>query len=842
MSKRERLEPKNLLERDRAYERRQSALSEVTTSAFGLPADDDGRFPHELLGSLPVAVYTTDAKGKITYFNEAAVTLAGRTPALGSDEWCDQCPMAIALKEDRAIYGVEAVAEQPNGTRVPFLAFPVPLHDESGQVVGAINTLVDITERKRSEAQTHASEQRFRGLVSQVTAGIAETDLTGRFVHVNERYCEMIGYSPAELSQMRMQDITHPADLPRNVSMFEKLTRTGADFSIEKRYVRRDGSLVWVNNSVSGVRDTSGNLASAVAVSIDITERKHAEEALRAQTYRFETLNRIAKTLSSDLDLERIVQAVTDSATELSGAKFGAFFYNLVDEQGERYTLYTLSGAPRSAFERFGLPRNTAVFEPTFRGTSIVRSDDIRSDPRYGRSGPHFGMPTGHLPVVSYLAVPVVSRSGEVLGGLFFGHDRPGVFTKESEDIVNGIAAHAAIAIDNARLLQTAQTEIEQRTQAEAVQSAQRRVLELSVGDAPLAEVLNALLQTVEARSSAGMLGSILLLDADGLHLRHGAAPSLPEAYNQAIDGIAIGPDVGSCGTAAYSKQRVCVSDIANDPLWIDFRDLAAAHRLRACWSIPILSSQGDILGTFAMYYREARQPNATDLQLVEMALRTASLVIERERAEERRILLLREMNHRVKNLFAITDSFVTLSARSAPTAEDMARAIRGRIGALARAHELIRPSVNDAGLALSRETTLFDLVRSVSLPHLDPTHVEADQRLVGRGPHVLVGGNAVTGFALVLHELATNAVKYGALSVQTGSVVVDWTVRSEQILLNWTERNGPCLNGSPEHEGFGTRMSTATVTRQLGGEISYKWLPAGLVVHLSVPLKRLQE
>ena len=163
----------------------------------------------------------------------------------------------------------------------------------------------------------------------------------------------------------------------------------------------------------------------------DITDRKQIEKNLRIEKHRFETLNRIAKSLSHDLDLQRIVQKVTDSATELSGAKFGAFFYNLADIHGESYTLYALSGAPREAFDKFGMPRNTAVFEPTFRGTGIVRSDDIRADPRYGKNSPHHGMPKGHLPVVSYLAVPVISRSGEVLGGLFFAHDQPGVFTQE---------------------------------------------------------------------------------------------------------------------------------------------------------------------------------------------------------------------------------------------------------------------------------------------------------------------------------------------------------------------------------------------------------------------------
>jgi signal transduction histidine kinase len=156
--------------------------------------------------------------------------------------------------------------------------------------------------------------------------------------------------------------------------------------------------------------------------------------------------------LAAELELDRIVQAVTDAGTELCGAQFGAFFYNVRDERGESYQLFALTGAPRKAFERFGMPRNTAVFAPTFRGEGPVRLADVTQDPRYGQNAPHHGMPAGHLPVRSYLAVPVVSRSGEVHGGLFFGHAQPGVFTARSERLLVGVAAQAAIAIDNAGL------------------------------------------------------------------------------------------------------------------------------------------------------------------------------------------------------------------------------------------------------------------------------------------------------------------------------------------------------------------------------------------------------
>jgi two-component system cell cycle sensor histidine kinase/response regulator CckA len=174
----------------------------------------------------------------------------------------------------------------------------------------------------------------------------------------------------------------------------------------------------------------------------------------------------------------------------------------------------------------------------------------------------------------------------------------------------------------------------------------------LSTG-APLGEVLDSLCRRLEQQS--GLLCSILLLDSTGTRLRHGAAPSLPRAYNDAIDGVTIGPNVGSCGTAAFLGKPVIVCDILADPRWSDYSDLALRHGLRACWSIPIASKEGKVRGTFAMYYREPRTPTDRELQLVEHATRLAGIAIEHERAK----LELTETENRyralVEHLPAIT-------------------------------------------------------------------------------------------------------------------------------------------------------------------------------------------
>lgn len=167
--------------------------------------------------------------------------------------------------------------------------------------------------------------------------------------------------------------------------------------------------------------------------------------------------------LTSELELDKLVQKVTDLATQISKAQFGALFYKKINEQGEEHTLYTLSGADKKDFAGMHTLRNTPLLAPTFNGEGIIRSDDITQDPRYGHNRPHHGMPKGHLPLKSYLALPVVSKSGAVLGGLFFGHNQPGIFTQYEEDLLAGIAAQAAVAIDNARLFQ-ANLEAEQQT------------------------------------------------------------------------------------------------------------------------------------------------------------------------------------------------------------------------------------------------------------------------------------------------------------------------------------------------------------------------------------------
>ncbi|MBX4906522.1 MULTISPECIES: response regulator [Rhizobium] len=240
--------------------------------------------------------------------------------------------------------------------------------------------------------------------------------------------------------------------------------------------MRRDGRTedTWFTFSYTPLRDDDGTIAGILCATLDVTDQvaakrgeKLALEELRAKSEALAVVNQAGAAITIEPDVERLTQIVVDAGVTLTGAEFGAFFYNVDDGEGGSYMLYALSGVDRKNFEKFPMPRNTKVFEPTFSGEGIMRSDDIQLDRRYGQNPPHSGMPTGHLPVRSYLAVPVKSRDGSVIGGLFLGHGEPGRFSQAAEASLVSLAGQSAVAIDNIRLFRAAKIEIDQRRHME---------------------------------------------------------------------------------------------------------------------------------------------------------------------------------------------------------------------------------------------------------------------------------------------------------------------------------------------------------------------------------------
>jgi PAS domain S-box-containing protein len=272
-------------------------------------------------------------------------------------------------------------------------------------------------------------------------------------VYMNPAAEALTGYTLTEVRGAPLHNFVHHirpdgTHYPLEECPIDRAAPENMQESGEETFVHKDGTLYPVTFTASPIRRKAHVAGTVIEV-------QDARPRLKQERER-EALRRIGLLILQELDHEKIVEAVTDTATTLTGAQFGAFFYNIRDESGQSYTRYTVSGVPKEHFTKFPLPRKTHLFGPTFRAEGAIRSDDILQDPRYGRMAPHFGMPPGHLPVRSYLAVPVKLGNGEVVGGLFFGHEEPAVFGPEHEQLVETLAAQAAIGMNKASLYQEA--------------------------------------------------------------------------------------------------------------------------------------------------------------------------------------------------------------------------------------------------------------------------------------------------------------------------------------------------------------------------------------------------
>lgn len=338
---------------------------------------------------------------------------------------------------------------------------------EENKPVYMSGACVDVTAYKEAEKALRLSEQRLGLVVESTEIGLWYCDLPLDKLIWNDKCKAHFGLAPdAEVTIDTFYERIHPEDREKTRHAIAEAIEESKAYDIVYRTVRQDGGVNWIRAIGRTALDDKGKPVSMDGVTIDVSEQKQIQEQLQRQNRMLTTLNSVGRTLSAELDLHNLVQYVTDAATTLCQAQFGAFFYNFKEEGKDEYTLYTVSGMAREHFEKFPLPRDTALFRPTFAGEGTVLIPDVKADPRYGRNVPFFGVPEGHLPVTSYLAVPVMSRSGEVIGGLFFGHRDADVFTPDHARMVEALAAQAAIAMDNARLYQSLQKELAEKQAA----------------------------------------------------------------------------------------------------------------------------------------------------------------------------------------------------------------------------------------------------------------------------------------------------------------------------------------------------------------------------------------
>jgi PAS domain S-box-containing protein len=303
-----------------------------------------------------------------------------------------------------------------------------------------------------AQTQDDITARHLAKVVESSDDAIVSKDLNSIIMSWNPAAERMFGYSEKEVLGKSIR-ILIPDHLQDEEDVVLSKIRAGEKVEhYETIRRRKDGKLISVSLTVSPIHDDAGKIVGASKIARDISDRVAMEAAATEYTANTQKLGEVGAMVMSTLDRESVVQKVTDTATELTHAEFGAFFYNVDEEQGDSYMLYALSGASKEAFAHFPHPRATSIFAPTFKGEGVVRLDDVTADPRFGKNAPFNGMPPGHLPVKSYLAVPVKGISGNVLGGLFFAHSQTGQFTEQHERLAVGIASWASVALENARL------------------------------------------------------------------------------------------------------------------------------------------------------------------------------------------------------------------------------------------------------------------------------------------------------------------------------------------------------------------------------------------------------
>lgn len=439
-----------------------------------------------LIESANDAIISKTLDGIITSWNEGARRIFGyeADEVIGKpitilipEGHLDEEPAILArLRAGKRIEHYETVRMRKDGTLIDISLTVSPIKGPDGTIVGASKIARDITEQRQARRALDEATDRLKLALDAARLGDWSWDAKTDVVTMSENAANFFGIPPGpHITWTQMNGLLHEADRERARTAVETALANRGEYDVEYRvkHVDKSDGWVWVAAKGHGIYDDDGSVVGMMGLLQDISTRKTNEETLREQAEALRTLNEMGQKISAELDLHNTVQAVTDAATELIGARFGSFFYNVLNEKGASYMLYTLAGVPREAFEHFPMPRATDLFGPTFRGEGVVRIDEVKLDPRYGKNSPYYGMPEGHLPVTSYLAVPVVSRSGEVLGGLFFGHPEPAMFTERHEIIVSGLASQAAIAMDNARLYEAAQ---KARTEAERAAAEKERL------------------------------------------------------------------------------------------------------------------------------------------------------------------------------------------------------------------------------------------------------------------------------------------------------------------------------------------------------------------------------
>lgn len=354
------------------------------------------------------------------------------------------------IKSGKSLNHFETVRFSKSGKKIPLSLTVSPIKNDFGKIIGASKVARDISDRVKGE-EKHA---RLSAIVESSDDAIISKDLKGVITSWNKGARRIFGYSEKEVLGKSITILIPEDRMDEEKQILSKIHAGLRIDHFETIRQTKAGKKIPISVSVSPLKDRHGKIIGASKIARNIEEQIKSKKKIEGYVEKLRILNSVGKDISTKLDLKTVLQKVTDATTALSGAEFGAFFYNSEADSGESMMLYTLSGAPKEDFEKLGMPRQIGVFQPAFSGQGIIRVDDLTADKRYDHNSPHYRMLKRYLNVTSYMAIPVISTSGSIIGGLIFGHPEKAVFKKEHEIMVRNIAAQAAIALDNSQLFE----------------------------------------------------------------------------------------------------------------------------------------------------------------------------------------------------------------------------------------------------------------------------------------------------------------------------------------------------------------------------------------------------
>jgi PAS domain S-box-containing protein len=731
------------------------------------------------------------------------------------------------------------------GGEIRWIDFQVtPLRGADSGIDGVVPSGYDITDRKRAADALHKSEARFRSLYEHAFAGITISDWNGRFQQCNPAFCALVGYSENELRGAHFGSLIHPGDRDDNVDRDRRLRSGEVDaIEIENRYVHKNGQPVWVRKIMSTLPDETGKPSQVLVLAVDISERKRQDELLRRSEARFRNLyeHALAGIAVSDWDgrLQQCNPAfcalVGYSENELRGVHFSALVHpddrdpnsdrglragevsaieienRYVHKNGRpvwvRKIISTLPDETGKPSQFFALAIDISERK---QKEELLRESEARLQFALDAGGA--GMWESSLESGEIIATDRALTMHELPPGspmtqdkalaTIHPDDRPKVEQALRDTLETGAPFHVEY-----RFQQSDGSVRWLDSQAKLRETGGRRRLIGLVRDISRRKASEATIQTSKIRLQlaldAARLGWWLYDPVQG-------TASWDERFKAIFDIVAPQTDVASIMACVPPEDaaRVCATAAAAlNP--VDPKPFVGEYRVQRI--------SGEI--RWIEVYGMATFEGTGEARRAVLMVGTAADITERKRAEERQLLLMRELNHRTKNLLSVVQSIANQTVASNPS--DFAERFSRRIQALSSNQDLLVRSE-------WRGVEIEDLVRA-QLAHFADL---IGERIMIEGPHLSVTPSAAQSIGMALHELATNAGKYGSLSDDHGGVTIDWRLEDGQFSIGWIEHDGPHVK-PPKRRGFGSTIISAVAEASVGGEVELDYASTGVVWRL---------